>query len=164
VSGGANTDGDRLTAFCTAIFAVLAAIGTLYAHGRSIQALALRNQALLTTAHATELYSYYQNKQLKATLYEALKDKKDALEAQRSSLSIYRDAQDLGVQATAERERSEKLLHSFETIEIATTFFEISIAFASIGLLAKIRALLWAGVTLSAVGAVLFAIGYFQGP
>ena len=160
---GAQPSGDRLTAFVTAVVAVLAAIGTLYAHGRSIQALALRNQALLTTAHATELYSYYQTKQLKVTIYRALNDRKDIPEEQRSSLGVYNQAKELENQAAHERDQSNVMLRSFETLEIATTLFEIAIAFASVGALTNMRALLWGGVTLSGIGIVLGLIGYFQG-
>jgi len=162
VSGPGASTGDRLTAFFTAIAAVLAAIGTLYAHGRSIQALAIRNQAVLSTLKATDRYNYWQSKQLKVTLYEALHERKESLEEQRAALAVYDSARALEVQAAEERDQSSVLLHSFETLEIATTLFEISIAFASIAALTGTRILLWSGMVLTALGVILGLLGYFQ--
>jgi hypothetical protein len=161
VSGGHATHSDKLTAFATTIIAVLAALATLFAHGRSIHALAFRNQAVLLTAKASDLYDYYQTKQLKVTLYTALNDRAQMRDEQRSSLAIYSQAKELEQQAADENARSDKLLGSFETLEIATTLFEIAIAFASISALTETRYMLWSGIILSAIGIVVGLIGYF---
>ncbi|MGC2131101.1 MAG: DUF4337 family protein [Candidatus Aquilonibacter sp.] len=153
---------DRLIPFFTAIVAVLAALGTLYSHHRSIQALALRNDAVLLTQKASDQYQYYQSKQLKVTLYRALKLPKDATTEERSSLTVYSEAKKLEEQADRDQDRAEALLKSFETLEIATTLFEISIAFASISALMGARLPIWLCVALSASGIITGIIGYLQ--
>ncbi len=153
---------ERLVPFFTAVVAVLAALGTLYSHHRSIQALALRNDAVLLTQKASDQYQYYQSKLLRVTLYQALKLPKDASNEQRSSLAVYTAAKHLEEQADREQDHAEALLTSFETLEIATTLFEISIAFASIAALTDARIPLWFGIGLTAIGMVLGIIGYFQ--
>jgi Domain of unknown function (DUF4337) len=177
VSGAtAAADGhDRLIPFFSAIIAVLAALGTLFSHHRSIQALALRNEALLLTAKASDQYNYYQTQQLKATLYRALlaenpssqTGKADTLRnslkaEERSSIAVFVQARAFEQQAEDEQQRAVALLESFERLEIATTLFEISIAFASIAALTSARLMLWVGVMLSAFGLVLGLIGYFR--
>ena len=81
---------------------------------------------------------------------------------QRSSLAVYTQAKHFEEQADREQDHAEALLSSFETLEIATTLFEISIAFASIAALTDARIPLWFGVGLTAIGVVLGIIGYFQ--
>ena len=153
---------ERLVPFFTAVVAVFAALGTLYSHHRSIQALALRNDAIVLTEKASDQYQYYQTKQLRATLYQALKMPKAASAEQRSSLPVYSEAKRFEEQAGHEQDRAEALLASFETLEIATTLFEISIAFASIAALTAARLPLWFGIGLTAIGLVTGIIGYIQ--
>ncbi len=155
---------ERLVPFFTAVVAVLAALGTLYSQHRSIQALALRNDAVLLTAKASDQYQYYQTQQVKATLYQALKMPKEAAQEQRASLSVYTEGKGFEERADHEQSRAEALLSSFETLEIATTLFEISIAFASIAALTYARIPLWLGAGLTFVGLVVGIIGYFQAP
>ena len=153
---------ERLVPFFTAVVAVLAALGTLYSHHRSIQALALRNDAVLLTAKASDQYQYYQSQQLKVTLYQALKMPKEAAKEQQASLPVYTEAKGFEERADHEQDRAELLLNSFETLEISTTLFEISIAFASIAALTYARIPLWLAAGLTAVGLVVGIIGDFQ--
>jgi len=152
----------RLIPFFTAIVAVLAALGTLYSHHRSIQALALRNDAIVLTEKASDQYQYYQSKQLRVTLYQALKMPKEASVEQRSSLPVYAEAKRFEEEADQKQDRAEALLRSFETLEIATTLFEISIAFASISALMGARLPIWLCIALCATGLVTGIIGYVQ--
>jgi hypothetical protein len=152
----------RLIPFFTAIVAVLAALGTLYSHHRSIQALALRNDAIVLTEKASDQYQYYQSKQVRVTLYQALKMPKEASVEQRSSLPVYAEAKRFEEEADQKQDRAEALLKSFETLEIATTLFEISIAFASISALMGARLPIWLCIALCATGLVTGIIGYVQ--
>lgn len=152
----------RLVPFFTAIVAVLAALGTLYSHHRSIQALALRNQAVLLTAKATDQYNHYETAQLRATLYELMKMPKALAEEERTSIGIYNQATSYEKEADGLQDRAVSLLTSFETLEIATTLFEIAIAFASIAALTGTRLTLVVAACLCAAGVVLGIIGYFQ--
>lgn len=152
----------RLVPFFTAMVAVLAALGTLYSHHRSIQALALRNQAVLLTAKATDQYNHYETTQLRATLYQLEKMPKALADEERSSIGIYNRAKSYENEADALQDRAVALLTSFETLEIATTLFEISIAFASIAALTGTRSTLIVALCLCAAGLVIGIIGYFQ--
>ena len=166
--------GDRSVAFFTAIVAVLAALGTLFANHTSIQTLSVRNDVLLHSQQATDRFAYYQNKQLKVTLYQALLTSQLArgngaaairhamAEEQRSSFGVYAQGKALEARAETEKEHADGLFHAYETLEIATTLFEISIAFASIAALTQVRITLWAACVLTAIGAVTAVIGYLQ--
>jgi hypothetical protein len=142
--------------------AVLAALGTLYSHHRSIQALSLRNEAVLLTAKATDQYNHYETTQLRVTLYQLNKMPNALAEEERSSIGTYNQAKTYEHEATDLQDHAASLLTSFETLEIATTLFEISIAFASIAALTGGRITLVVAACLCAAGAVVGIVGYFQ--
>jgi flagellar hook-length control protein FliK len=167
---------DKLIPLAAAIIAVLAALGTLFAHHRSIQALSEKNEAIILTARSADRYAYYQSQRTRVTLYNALlsagivKDlqREKALRAvadreERASLANLAQAQTLERESIAKQEHAETILASFETLEVATTLFEIAIVFTSISALTNTRVLLWAGVAMSAIGLALGIAGYFQG-
>lgn len=169
--------GDRLIPLISAIIAVLAALGTLFAHHKSIQAIALKNEALRDWIKASDQYSYYQAKRSRIITYTALIDAgvaRDAAAAaklkqnvdheERSSLAVLSDAQSLDAKANAIQDHAQGELASFQTFEIATTLFEVAIVLASISALTRNQLLLWGGTGLSAIGAVLLAIAFGQGP
>jgi hypothetical protein len=142
--------------------AVLAALGTLYSHHRSIQALALRNQAVLLTAKATDQYNHYETTQLRATIYQLMNKPNQLAEEERSSFGIYSQARAYETEATSLQNRATSLLTSFETLEVATTLFEIAIAFASIAALTGTRLTFVVAACLCGAGLVVGVIGYFQ--
>ena len=170
----AHTHHDPLIAIIAAIIAVLAALGTLASHHRSIEAITQKNNAILTTAKASDRYTAYQTKRVRVALYSTLlagdvitnpkarADAKTALDhEQASSLAVLGEAQRLEERAAKEQEQSEAMLSSFVTLEVATTLFEISIVLSSISALTESRVLLWVAVGLSALGVVLLPVGYF---
>jgi hypothetical protein len=166
---------DKLVPLAAAIIAVLAALGTLFAHHRSIQALSEKNEAIILTARSADRYQYYQSQRTRVTLYNALissglvKDvqreqalRKVADHEDEASLATLVEAHQLEAQSITRQEHAERLLGSFETLEIATTLFEIAIVFTSISALTDTRILLWAGITMSAIGIALGIVGYLQ--
>jgi hypothetical protein len=165
---------DRLIPLASAIIAVLAALGTMLAHHRSIQALSAKNEAIITTAKASDRYAYYQSQRTRVVVYQAFvaagAAKGDAERSlrttagreQTASLAVLADAKKLEARAVAQEQHSESLLGSFETLEIATTLFEIAIVFSSISALTETRSLLWAGIGLAAVGVALAIAGLAQ--
>ena len=177
MSGQSNAPGgDRFIAAVSAIIAVLAALGTLLSHHRSIAALATKNDAIVTAARASDQYTNFETKRVRASMYATLlaadlidkpKAKAAAEQAlnheQSSSLAVLSDAKALDARVDAEQARSDVLLHSYETLELATTLFEIAIVLTSISALVGSRPLLWISVGSSAVGIALLAYGYFQG-
>lgn len=163
-----------LVPLLAAIIAVLAALGTLFAHGRSISALSYKNEAILTQARASDAYNYYESKRIKFHVYSAFVAMMDdsnprrkpmkriADKEQRDALPLVAQAKELEKLASEQQEHAEKILKSFETLEVATTLFEISIVFVSISALAQTRVLLYLGCVMSTVGVVYGVIGYLQ--
>ncbi len=166
---------DRLVPLAAAIIAVFAALGTLFSHHRSISALSIKNEAILLQSKASDQYNYYEAKRIKYTIYSALatsnaigekavaeKMQATANHEQTTSLDILARAQSLERDAAQEQNRSETILKSFETLEIATTLFDVAIVLVSISTLAETRVLLYLGCGISAVGIVFMAVGLLQ--
>ena len=167
---------DRPLPLISAIIAVLAALGTLFSHHRSISALALKNDAILTTAKAYDEYTTFETKHVRAAMYQTLlagdvisnPAARNAAQAalnheQASSLAVLTDAKTLEQQAASEQKRSDGLLRSYETLEIATTLFEVAIVLTSISALTGSRPLLWTSVGASAIGIAMMVFGLYQG-
>jgi Domain of unknown function (DUF4337) len=166
---------NRLVSLAAGIIAVLAALGTLYAHHRSIAALSAKNQAILTQARATDTYNAYEAKQIRYNIYRAMlasdlvrkTENRRRLEAvaeseRASSPDVLERAKTLEDEAARDDERSEVILKSYGTLQFATTLFEVSIVLVSISALAGARLFLPLGCGLSGIGLVLFAIGLLQ--
>jgi hypothetical protein len=165
----------RLIPLAAAIIATAAALSTLFAHHRSISALAIKNEAILVQAKASDQFAYYQAKRIKYTVSSLLlvsgvaRDaasraalKSTADHEGSSSLAILSGAQKLEHTAEQEQARSEVILRSFETLEIATTLFDIAIVFVSISALSGARVLLYFGSALSLIGIGFMVVGYLQ--
>ncbi len=165
-----------LVSLAAAIFAVLAALGTLFAHHRSISALTLKNQAILVQGRATDTYNAYEAKQIRFNIYQALlatelasnpssRARLEAIAAKErsSSPAVLERAKELEAQAQDADERAEVTLKSYETLQFATTFFEVAIVLVSISALASTRVLLPIGSAISALGLVFFVVGMLQG-
>ncbi len=166
--------GHRFIPLVAAIIAVLAALGTMLSHHRSVEALTLKNTAILTTAKASDQYTAYQTKRVRVAVYSTLllgdviRDPKGRANTQKAldhesatSVAVLKEAQRLEHSATEEQQESESLMSSFVTLEVGTTLFEIAIVLSSISALTKSRALLWVAVGTSAIGIILLAVGYF---
>jgi len=167
--------GNRITSVVIAIVAVLAALGTLFAHHRSIAALTTKNQAILSQARASDAYNKYEAKQVRYQIAQtfiasgvprtveghralvALADRE-----RDTSPAVLAKAQSLEAASEKDEIRSEHQLKSYETLQLATTFFEIAIVLVSISTLVRARAFLTVGCTVSVVGIVFLIVGYFQ--
>jgi hypothetical protein len=163
---------NRLSSLATAIIAVLAALGTLFAHHRSISALSWKNQAILTQARATDTYNAYEARQIRVNIYRALlatdlvrdAQTRGRLEASadsenNSAPGLLERARALEKQANDDDDRAETILKSYETLQFATTAFEISIVLVSISAIAETRLFLLFGCGLSTLGLVLLVVG-----
>lgn len=166
----------RRVAVITAIVAVLAALATLFAHHRSIAALSVKNQAILTQSRASDTYNAYEAKQTRYNIYQALlasrlvgdEATRNRLEAvakqeQASSPAVLEKAQALEEQAIRDDGRSDAILKSYEVLQFATTAFDVSIILVSISALAGTRFFLPFALALSSAGLVLFVVGLVQG-
>jgi Domain of unknown function (DUF4337) len=168
--------GNRLVSVAIAIIAVLAALGTLFAHHRSISALTVKNQAILAQARASDAYGKYDAKQVRYQVAQVLiasglprtaeghKAIQELADREReSSADVLAKAQAFEAASEEDDVRSETILKSYETLQIATTFFNIAIVLASISTLIRTRAFFAFGCGLSVAGIVLLVFGYFQG-
>lgn len=169
--------GNRLVSLAAAIIAVLAALGTLFSHHRSIAALSAKNEAILSQARATDTYNAYEAKQTRYNIYSALLasnlvrnvENRARLESvaqseQSSSPPVLEEAKALEERAARDDERSEAILKSYEILQFATALFEIAIVFVSISALAGARLFLPLGCGISALGLVFFVIGLLRVP
>jgi hypothetical protein len=166
---------NRVVSLAAAIIAVLAALGTLFSHHRSILALAAKNKAILTQSRATDVYTSYESKQVRYNFYRVLlasdllrssevrtRLKVAADRENASSSAILNKARALEDEATRADDRSEATLKSYEFLQFATTMFEVSIVLISISALAGARLFLPLGCGLSGVGVVLLVIGLLR--
>lgn len=122
----------------------MAALVTLLVHQRSNQALTAKNNAILAFTHASDTYNYYQAKSIKEDVYAvaiatsahpSLTLRKVVAHEHGSKAAVLAQAQAYENQADALDAKSEKFIHSYETLEIAATFLEVSIVILSISTL-----------------------------
>lgn len=174
-AGNLSLGGNKPVALAAAIIAVLAALGTLFSHHRSISALTAKNEAILTQSRASDRYNAYESKRVRYNVYMAFlaaglpkaQAGKDAVKRladreQASSLVTFADAERLEKISNDKDVRSDLILKSYETLEIGTTFCEIAIVLVSISALASTRIFLTIGSGLAAVGLAFLIFGYFQ--
>ncbi len=167
--------GNMPVSLAAAIIAVLAALGTLFAHHRSIIALSAKNQAILAQARASDTFNAYEAKQIRYNIYRALLStdlvrgpqvqkrlESVAEQEQSSSPAVLEKARALESQAERDDARSESILRSYETLQFATTAFEIAIVLVSISALSGTRLFLPFGCGVSVIGLALFIVGLLQ--
>lgn len=168
--------GNRAAALAAAIIAVLAALGTLFSHHRSISALTAKSQAILLQARAAERRNASEAKEIRSELYAALikagiAQTADARQALASVVDREKDAAAMASKEadTFENEsldydsHSDVAMKSYETLEWATAIFEMAIVLVSISTLSRNRTLLIVGGVLSGFGLVLMVVGLLQG-
>jgi len=139
-----HREGSRWVPISAAVVAVMAALVTLLVHQRSNQALTAKNNAILAFTHASDTYNYYQAKSIKEDVYTvALATSAHPSQALRKVVDHERDskaavlakARSYEDQADALDSKSEKFIHSYETLEVAATFLEVAIVILSISTL-----------------------------
>jgi hypothetical protein len=153
----------RWTPIAAAIVAVLAALSNLASNQRSTEALIAKNESIAALTHASDTYNYYQAKSIKEELYKAAivtAGKKPALEKvveheHESKAPILEKAREYDKEAAAANERSERYLHSHDTLEIGVTFLEVGIVILSIASLVGTLAL-----PIVAAGATAVGVGF----
>jgi hypothetical protein len=169
-----NSDrGNRLRSATIAIIAVLAALGTLFAHHRSIEALTSKNQAILLQARASDSYAKYEARVVRYQIAQALvaanvtgtaagkRQLQHIVDTEhKSSTDVLTKAQALEKQSEDQDVESQHILRSYEILQTATTFFDISIVLVSISTLVATRGFFNAACALSVIGIVLMIVGF----
>jgi hypothetical protein len=161
--------GPRFIPLAAAIVAVLAALATLMSHQRSSQALQAKNNAILAFTHASDSYNYYEAKGIKEETYRAALivsgRKNPTLQAvidheHETKAPVLEKARGFERQGGEFDERSERFVHSYETLEIGATFLEVAIVLLSISTIAgtTILPIVAGAATLTGVGFAIFGL------
>ena len=157
-----------------AALAVLAALGGFLSNLRSTGALIAKNDSIVATTRASDTYNEYQASRLKFYIAQSEIDagvgpggniarlKDNAKRQGAKGPALLAKAREFEHEAERANVRSEHLLAQHETIEVATTLFEVSIVLVSITALVGSRLLpIVAGVA-SALGIAIFAYGLLR--
>ncbi|MBS0487407.1 MAG: DUF4337 domain-containing protein [Proteobacteria bacterium] len=159
----------RTIALTTAVFAALAAIASLKAGGSANEALALKTEATRLQAEASDKWSYYQAKNLKATVTELSRntwialDKSAPAELDATLAKYAEDQRKASDEAKAlERERDAKsieadhLMHGHHFFAQSVALLQVAIALGAVAALTRKR-IVWIGsVLLGLVGGGFF--------
>lgn len=164
--------GQRLVPILAAIIAVFAALATLFANHSSITGLATKNEAILSTAKATDTWNYYQAKRLKIEVNRALMlsgavsnaaglktMQQTVAKENAASQNLLKQAQQYDAESDDHYDRSERVMQSYEKFEVAATLFEVSIVLVSLTALMRTKAFLFVAGGATLAGIVFFAQG-----
>lgn len=149
-------------ALSTAFMAVLAAIAGLMAGHHS-------NEALIDQVKASDQWSYYQAKSIKAELATST-DKilhtlsaKPLTEDNAPTLARYeKEKEEIKKKAEEHEKSSEDHLNKHVTIAKSVTIFQIAIAISAIAIITRRKPLWYGGIILTLVGIVFLVMGYLM--
>jgi hypothetical protein len=136
-------------AISTALMAVLAALASLFAGHHS-------NEALIMQIKASDQWSYYQAKSIKAEIRK--------LEPQPAGVSKTPDAvnkEEEAVKNTAEGDEKESDAHlqRHVTLSTAVTFLQVAIAISAISIITRRRFLWYGAMAVAIIGIYFFIMG-----
>ena len=161
-------EGPRWVPIAAATLAVLAAIAGYFGNLRSTQALVEKNDAIVSTTKASDTWNQYQAGRVKyyvatTALAQGVNAGGNAAALKQTAASekakgppLVEKAQAFEEEAARHNEHSERLLTQHETIEVATTLFEVAIVLVSITALVGSRLL-----PISAGVAAVLGLGFF---
>ena len=148
-------------ALTAAILAVLAAISALVAGQKA-------NEAMIEQIHASDNWSYYQAKGVKAAVLggriEILRALgKEISEKDDAKLEEYKkDQEQISEKAKEQEHDSSHFLQVHETLAKSVTFFQIAIAIAAISVLTKRRRFWLVSLAFGACGSGFLIFGLLQ--
>jgi hypothetical protein len=164
----------RTIALTTALFAALAAIASLEAGGTVNEALALKTEATQLQAQASDQWSYYQAKGLKAAVADAQKNIWVALDkpppadlatnAQRyldDQKTSREKAEALEHERDAKTAESDALMHRHHYFADAVALLQVAIALGAIAALTRRRAAWIGSAILGVIGGGLFVWAFY---
>jgi len=164
----------RTIALTTALFAALAAIASLEAGGTVNEALALKTEATQLQAEASDQWSYYQAKGLKAAVADAQKNIWLALDkappadlatnAQRyldDQKTSREKAEALEHERDAKTAESNALMHRHHYFADAVALLQVAIALGAIAALTRRRAAWVGSAILGVIGCGFFGWAFY---
>jgi hypothetical protein len=157
----------------TAIIAVFAAVASLESGANSNDAILEKNDAVLNQSKASDQWALYQAKVIRAAVLHGesefaaatnpelagkLRDEGAHLKSEQGPLEQH--ARALEDQVEAHNARAERLLDRHHRFAIAVTLFQIAVALCAIAALMKKKPLWLVALAASAIGFVLFVLGF----
>ncbi|MBS1500803.1 MAG: DUF4337 domain-containing protein [Bacteroidetes bacterium] len=144
-------------AISTAFMAAFAAVSSLMAGHQS-------NEALITQVKASDQWSYYNAKGIKAEVADAvLQLKSEKLDTSKMAIArkakLKKDQEKIQEEARALEKESAQHLEKDMILARGVTFFQIAISISAISLLARKKSLWYVSLGLFAIGIVQFIIG-----
>ncbi len=157
----------------TALMAVFAAVASLEAGAHSNEAIFEKNEAVLNQSQASDRWSHYQAKGIKATFLKAQSQSllptsselaqrlaQQAEHFTREQGDIEHAAQELEKQVAEDNRRATAHIGRHHRFAVSVTVFQVAIALCAIAALTRRPLLFWCGLGGGLVGAILFAIGF----
>ncbi len=162
----------------TALLAVFAAVASLLSGANSNDAILAKNEAVLEQARASDQWTYYQAKSVKANIAELGADlapgrepatveklKSDVERYRHEGAEIEKKARELEEKVEASNRKSDELLERHHHFAISVTLFQIAIALCAIAALVRQRLLWFVGLAGGCGGLVFLGIGLLsKGP
>ena len=161
----------KTIALTTAFIAVFAAIAALKAGATVNHALFLKTEATQIQSKASDQWSYYQAKGIKAYVHEASQNawlaagkeppeklQKDIERYGEEQKEIKKEAQALEKERDEKAEEAEHLLHTHHGYANAVTLFQVAIALGAVAALTRNKPVWWGSIAVGLVGLVLFGM------
>jgi hypothetical protein len=161
-------------ALTTAVLAAFAAVAALKAGATVNEALILKTESTRLQAQASDQWSYYQAKGVKAAIQEASMTSweaagKVAPKALQERAGRYADEQTEIKKAAQEKEKerdaksaeADLLLHQHHHFANTVALFQVSIALGALAALTRNRSLWWGSMILGLSGIALFGFAFF---
>lgn len=165
----------KRVALTTTILAAIAAVSALQAGGTVNEALALKTDATRLQSEASDQWTFYQAKGLKAAVAEASEtawkaagavpppvyaEKKKRYEDEQKE--IQEKAKEHEKERDLKIEEAEVLLHRHHKFANAVAFFQVSIALGAMAALTRVKLIWYGSMALGAAGLILFAMGFMH--
>jgi hypothetical protein len=148
----------RYLSLSTAIIAVFAAVASLESGSNSNEAILAKSEAMLDQSQASDQWSLFEAKSIKATLTEADKPRSESY--RKEGEKIQQAAEALEDKVKEDNGESEHLMERHHRFAISVTLLQIAIALSAIAALTRRKPLWFVGMAVSAVGVAMFVLGF----
>ncbi len=165
----------RKIALTTALFAALAALASLRAGSTVNEALVLKTEAARLQAQASDQWTYYQAKGIKAAVQEAARTSWLAIGKEPPAVyqqnqnryaeeqtEIQKKATELEKERDSRSNEADHLLHLHHRLAYAVAFLQIAIALGAIGALTRSHRVWILSLLIGAVAFVLFLLAFVR--
>lgn len=158
----------RYLALTTAIIAVFSAVASLQSGSYADQSLLAKNEATLNQAKASDQWSYYQAKGIKANIADGffkstnkLSFKTDADKYVGEQAEIQKSAKEFDEKVKVSNESSDHLFEKHHRVAFGVTFLQIAVALSAMSALLKRKSFWMASILSMALGLLFFFFGLF---